>query len=131
MLQSVTALDRRAGVGSERAGVGSERAGVGRVWGQRGGCGVRGHLDDRNGIAARMLVPEPDPWPGRLLTGAVWAALAACAVPLVRRGTLRYCFARWPYVFGVALGLAWWLWLRPSILGLAIVLAVLFRLFYR
>jgi hypothetical protein len=86
---------------------------------------------DRTSISLHYDRPEPDPWPGRLLTGAVWAALAAAAVPLVRRGTLRYCFARWPYVFGVGLGLAWWLWLWPSILGLAIVLAVLFRLFYR
>ena len=30
---------------------------------------------------------------------------------LIRRGLLWSWFARWPYVFGVGLGLAWWLWL--------------------
>ena len=48
---------------------------------------------------------------------------------LIRRGLLGNWFARWPYVFGVGLGLAWWLWLSPSAVGLLIVLAVLLRRF--
>ena len=31
--------------------------------------------------------------------------------------------ARWPHAPGVVLGLAWWLWLSPSVLGLVIALA--------
>ena len=44
--------------------------------------------------------------------------VAAGAIPDRLTATLR----RWPYAAGMALGVVWWLWLWPSIVGLAIVL---------
>jgi len=43
----------------------------------------------------------------------------------VRRPLFREILGRWPHAFGVAIGLAWWLWLTPSILGWGIVLVSL------
>ena len=39
------------------------------------------------------------------------------------RGLLGELFRRWPHLICVAVGLAWWLWLWPSIFGLLIVAA--------
>ena len=72
---------------------------------------------------------DANDWPGRLATGAAVALLVALAGYLLRRGTLWECFARWPYTFGVALGLAWWLWLTPGAIGLGLVLFSLLRQF--
>lgn len=44
------------------------------------------------------------------------AVVALAGLPLVSDGP-----RRWPQVIGVALGLAWWLWLQPSVLGWLIV----------
>jgi hypothetical protein len=60
----------------------------------------------------------------------VMAALAlllgvAAAGWALRRGLLRRWFYQWPALFGVALGLAWWLWLSPSLVGWGIVLGTL------
>lgn len=98
-------------------------------------------LDDAQAVA-RYSIPgaadsitlsydraEESPWLGRTAAIVVFGSLAGLAVFLVCSGTLWHCFARWPYVFGIAAGLAWWLWLAPSILGLVIVLAVLLRQF--
>ena len=52
-----------------------------------------------------------------------WSVVGLAAL-LIRRGLLWNWFARWPYLFGVGIGLAWWLWLSPSAVGLLIVLAV-------
>ncbi len=43
----------------------------------------------------------------------------------LRRGTLTEWSKRWPAAIGVAVGLFWWLWLSPSILGWVIVLVSL------
>jgi hypothetical protein len=60
---------------------------------------------------------------GRLIAAAVVAAMALLAALLRRRGVLGPWLARRPYVFGVAMGLAWWLWLWPAEVGLLLVLA--------
>ena len=39
----------------------------------------------------------------------------------LHRGLLGEFFCRWPHLVCVLLGLAWWLWLWPSIIGLLIV----------
>jgi hypothetical protein len=60
----------------------------------------------------------------------VWYAtiiliIAALAIWVIRKGLLEELFYLIPslgYAGGAALGLAWWLWLSPSWLGLAIVL---------
>ena len=58
----------------------------------------------------------------RLTAAAVLALLACLAVVGVIPRTLAALPWRWPYATGMALGLAWWLWLSPSVLGLGIVL---------
>ena len=45
----------------------------------------------------------------------------ASAVPVTRRAA-HHVWTRWPFTFGILLGTAWWLWLVPSVLGLAIIL---------
>jgi hypothetical protein len=68
-------------------------------------------------------------WLSRLAGIAVFLVVVGLAALLVRRRLLWKWFARWPYVFGVGIGLIWWLWLVPSAVGLLIVLAVLLRRF--
>jgi hypothetical protein len=68
-------------------------------------------------------------WLSRLAGIAGFLAIAWLAALLIRRGLLSSWFARWPLLFGVAFGLAWWLWLSPSALGLVIALLVVFRHF--
>ncbi len=72
---------------------------------------------------------EARSWFPRLAGIATFLAAAGLAAWLIRRGLLWSWFVRWPYLFGVGFGLAWWLWLSPSAAGLLIVLAVLLRQF--
>lgn len=58
----------------------------------------------------------------RLLLAPLLTAAALIVYLLVKRGVLGEWLLRWPHVFGVLLGLAWWLWLTPSLLGWVIVL---------
>jgi hypothetical protein len=81
-----------------------------------------GHADS---LTLRYAPVETNGWLARLAAVALIGLLAVGAVVLVERGTLWHGFARWPHAFGVALGLGWWLFLRPSGLGLLIVFAVL------
>jgi hypothetical protein len=81
-----------------------------------------GHADS---ITLRYAPVETNGWLARLAAVALIGLLAVGAVALVERGTLWYTFIRWPHAFGIALGLGWWLFLRPSGLGLLIILAVL------
>ncbi len=61
------------------------------------------------------------PWPSRLSGAIALAVLTVLAVAAMRRRALEEAFDRWPAAVGVLVGLAWWLWLRPSVLGWAIV----------
>ena len=57
------------------------------------------------------------------LSGVVGVvALTVLGAWAVRRPLVRAVLSRWPHAFGVAIGLAWWLWLAPSIVGWGIVL---------
>jgi hypothetical protein len=64
-------------------------------------------------------------WLPRLAGIAGFLTFLGLAAVAVRRGLMWDYFARWPYLFGVGVGLAWWLWLSPSAAGLFIVAAVL------
>ena len=59
----------------------------------------------------------------RLMAAAALAVLACLAAVGLACGTLTETLRRWPHATGVTLGLAWWLWLSPSVLGLGIALA--------
>jgi hypothetical protein len=52
-----------------------------------------------------------------LLMGAIFATYRWVEPRSVMAG-----IRRWPHAVGCVVGLAWWLWLSPSALGLAIVL---------
>ena len=94
-------------------------------------CNSSGPVDaitlDYRPIAAQAWLP-------RFVGIAGFLIIVGLAALLVRRHSqtgsrLWSWFARWPYLFGVGVGLAWWLWLSPSAVGLLIVLAVLARQF--
>jgi len=71
--------------------------------------------------------PGSQSWLPRLAAIGGFLAVVGLVALLVRRGLLWTWFARWPYLLGIGIGLAWWLWLSPSALGLFIVLAVVLR----
>ena len=59
---------------------------------------------------------------GRLLVALLPTAGLLLTLALLRSHVpLGEWCARWPYLFGVLAGLAWWLWLPPSFLGWVIV----------
>jgi len=66
-----------------------------------------------------------DPIGYRIMAALVLLLGVAGAGWALRRGLLRRWFYQWPALFGVALGLAWWLWLSPSLVGWGIVLGTL------
>ena len=59
----------------------------------------------------------------RLGSASMLAALVLLVGLALHRGLLGELFRRWPHLICVAVGLAWWLWLWPSIFGLVIVAA--------
>ena len=89
-------------------------------------CTTSGAVD---AIALDYRPVETQTWRPRLAGIAEFLFAVGLAALWIRRGLLWNCFARWPYVFGIGIGLAWWLWLSPSAVGLLIVLAVLVRQF--
>jgi len=76
-------------------------------------------------IAVDYRPMEAQSWLPRLAGCAALLIVLGVAAVLIRRGLVSTWFARWPYLFGVGIGLAWWLWLAPSVVGLLIVLVVL------
>ncbi|MEQ8787708.1 MAG: hypothetical protein RIC55_15500 [Pirellulaceae bacterium] len=59
----------------------------------------------------------------RLLLTPMLAGVSLLVFLLAVRGPLGAWIVRWPHAVGVLVGLAWWLWLTPSLLGWCIVLA--------
>jgi hypothetical protein len=89
-------------------------------------CTASGTAD---AIALDYRSLEGRSWLPRLAGIAEFLVAVGLAAVLIRRGLLANWFARWPYAFSIGIGLAWWLWLSPSAVGLLIVLAVLLRKF--
>jgi hypothetical protein len=75
--------------------------------------------------ASGELAIQPEP---RAKTQLVWQILMSTAALVAFAGWLRYrrlvalhdFLARFPYVPLVLLGIAWWLWLSPALVGLVI-----------
>ncbi len=59
----------------------------------------------------------------RLLATAGWAAVLGLWALGLHWGLLKEAFRRWPQALGALAGLAWWVWLSPSALGLLLVTA--------
>jgi hypothetical protein len=57
----------------------------------------------------------------RVLLALACSGVVVAAFWLARRREVRSVFAHWPWAPGVLAGLAWWLWLAPSVAGWAIV----------
>ena len=66
---------------------------------------------------------DGDPVSPRLWIAAALAALTGLAGVGRLRENIAAAVHRWPRIAGVTLGLAWWLWLSPSVLGLGIAVA--------
>lgn len=62
---------------------------------------------------------------GRLAAAVLLGLGTVLTVSGLRRGWVAALLRQWPAAAGVVLGLAWWLWLSPSVLGWAIVLTSL------
>jgi len=65
----------------------------------------------------------------RLAAIAGIIAVAAISTRLIHRNLLHDWFACRRYLSGVSIGVVWWLWFSPSVIGLVIVLLVLLRRF--
>jgi hypothetical protein len=61
----------------------------------------------------------------RLAAALTVAVLGVAAAWGTRRGVLPKLLLRWPYGAGAVIGLAWWWWLAPSVLGCGLTLACL------
>ena len=66
-------------------------------------------------------IPRSSDFGLRLLVALGIFFIAGVGWKLKRMGSLGEWWARWPYVTGVCVGLGWWLWLSPSLLGLVIM----------
>jgi hypothetical protein len=86
--------------------------------------------DQVDAIAIDYRPQEARSWLSHLLSSVGLLLVVGLAALSIRRRLWWNWFDRRPYVFGVGIGLIWWLWLSPSALGLLIVLAVLFRQFF-
>ena len=76
-----------------------------------------------NSLTLDCRPAERDWFSHRLVAAGVLVVLTGLAVVGLRRGRLTGVLRRWPHAAGAVLGLAWWLWLTPSVLGLGIALA--------
>jgi hypothetical protein len=68
-----------------------------------------------------VSIRAPSTMPSRLRWVAALAIVLTGACLQLWPRDLRLVAPRWPMLGGVLLGLAWWLWLEPSLLGWAIV----------
>ncbi|MEN6457671.1 MAG: hypothetical protein ABFC63_01970 [Thermoguttaceae bacterium] len=84
---------------------------------------LKSTADGTQSARARPIVfrPDADPLAPRLLAAGCALLLGALTILAWRRGWLRPLTRR-PWAAGLMLGVAWWLWLSPSALGLLIAL---------
>ena len=67
----------------------------------------------------------------RLAAAAAVALAMLLLVAILRNGMVVEFLRRWPFAAGVAAGLAWWLWLSPSVVGWLLILVSLAGAFRR
>jgi len=73
-----------------------------------------------------LFQPVAPPWsPGRLVAGLAVVAFAGLVAFGARRKAIGAWGRRWPICVGIGIGLFWWLFLKPSLLGLALIALVL------
>ena len=73
-------------------------------------------------LSLRYTPPPQGDLGGRGAMALLMLTFSAAAVWVVRRGFAIPSPTRWAHAMAVALGLAWWLWLSPSLVGGLIVL---------
>lgn len=74
--------------------------------------------------AGTPLLLDYRPLEASRLSQGLWTVAAVLIVTAIvvmawRLDLLRAVFVRWPLVAGFLAGMAWWLWLKPSVLGIA------------
>jgi hypothetical protein len=111
--------------------VAEEVSEVGQWWLDRQQPAARYVFDK---AAGSITVPYRRAEAGQLSYRVAWATglLGVIVLGVIgyRRGMWCELLKRWPHTMGVAVGLAWWLWLWPSALGWVIVLASVLASFY-
>jgi hypothetical protein len=83
------------------------------------------HLDARGSVSEVMLTHPLGPTLDLYLRFVAAFSILAASAWLVLRGNSNLAsdfLLRWPYAAAVVLGIAWWLWLSPSALGLIIAI---------
>lgn len=79
-----------------------------------------------DGAGAQLTLRYPRAENAEFYWRTAVCGLGLATVLLARRRLSRVdALRRWPHVLGVLVGLAWWLWLTPSILGWAIIVVSL------
>ena len=78
-----------------------------------------------NSVAQTYALAEPARPPRRIAAAIGLIILTVVAVWGARVRSLWQMAGRWPHAIATVVGLAWWLWMRPSVLGWVIMLVSL------
>ena len=78
--------------------------------------GSREAIEFRHRIQANSIATEP--W----VAVTVLLGIALVSFVVLPHPALEYCFHRCPQLLGIPLGIAWWLWFAPSLLGLIVLI---------
>ncbi len=97
------------------------RVDAGILWDHTDQHGMRKHYFSKDGVSPVVLRIESRRAnrEAAVATSPIMYVTAALLVLMIAWTTGR--LHRWPHTYGVVLGLCWWLWLWPSILGLLLV----------
>jgi len=68
-------------------------------------------------LALEPVVQPPSRWRQLAAPLAICIAVLVAVWVLAARQSVREFLKRWPHLAGAAAGIAWWLWLAPSLLG--------------
>jgi hypothetical protein len=79
-------------------------------------AGTRETIEFRHVISVRSVGIE------RWATVTILLAITMVCLVVLPLPSFEYCFGRCPQLLGIPLGIVWWLWFAPSLLGLIVLL---------